>query len=127
MHISPTIRTVEICGRCSLRQEDHLHRHFDLNFDALRRHVRGEIEGRDGLLETKPIRNEWFDVDLAGAHEGERTWEDMCIAKDVFDPRLLHLGTDDAEGDEFGRHADEDHAAARAKRIEDTLESADIA
>ena len=37
------------------------------------------------------------------------------------------MGADDVEGDGFGRHADEDHAAARAKRIEDTLESADIA
>src|ERR1700704_1693006 len=60
-------------------------RQLDLDLYALRGHVRSEVKRGNGFLESKSVGNKGFDVDLASAHESQRPWEDMRIAKYALD------------------------------------------
>src|SRR5688572_23398931 len=73
--------------------------HLDLHLDRAGRRLGGELEGADAVLESEGLGDERRHVDIAGSHHGDAAREDMRVAEDVLDPRLLDCGVGHVIGD----------------------------
>src|SRR5690349_13158601 len=85
---------------CPWKAINHLFpRDLNLRLHTIRRHVQGEVEGIDTIVELERPANQWFYINLTGAHQSQGSGIDVSVTEYGFDRGFFC-----AQGDDVDRH-----------------------